>query len=50
MGGKKEDIKAIGRTLKICETVLLAEALKNSQDYTHRNVQAFKGLLFKLVF
>lgn len=26
--GKKEDIKAIGRTLKICKTVLLAEALK----------------------
>lgn len=46
--GKKEDIKATDRTRKICKTVLLAEALKNSQDQTHRN--AFKGLLFKLIF
>lgn len=48
--GKKEDFKTIGRTLKIYKTVFLAEALKNSQDYTHRIVQAFKGLLFKFVF
>jgi len=47
--GKKE-IKAIGRILKICETVLLAEVQKISPDYAQKNIQAFKSLLLKFIF